>query len=488
MDFPVSLDPSDKSPLYRQLAQAMRQAIHSGRLAPGQSLPSTREMGEMLGLSRDTVVKTYEELLSQGYVETIKGAGTFVSRRPELLVPPKSEDEPNQRSAAAYFSEFAGRLMQIPIVGYTSGDLPGLHYGSPPIDLLPVRQWREILMHHCKMQDAERLNYATEVFGDRPLREAIAAFLRRAKGLHCSADQVIVFEGSQQGLSYITRLLVNPGDVITLENPGYVGARENFSAQGALLTFVNVDDNGANVSELKQANARCKMVYVSSLHHDPTGVVMSVDRRNELLEWARAEDVLLVEDAWDSDYRYEGKPLPAIQGLKPNDCVFYIYSFWKVLFPLITIGVLVVPKPFIPVFHLAKLITERQFPLLEHYALTDFINDGHLERHIKRTRIVYGKRRQALMYALAKYMRDRVSIGKQSAGLHTLVRFEADESTVVNAAEQAGLPLVGTAPYYAYGGNRSEFLIPFASMDEPVIEQVISEFAGLLNPQGIPIR
>jgi len=492
MDFPITLDPSSKTPLWKQLSGALAEAILQGRLRPGDNLLPSRVLGQMLGISRDTVVRAYDELATQGYVEGSTRAGTKVRHAPLLDFKPTdgrrlSEVRPALVSHPTPLSRYAERLVQIQSAGATSFDQPELNFGGPPAEHLPARQWREILTRQAVLQDTTKLAYDSELFGHRPLREAIAAYLRRSKAINCSSDQVVVFSDSQHALDLIARILLNEGDRVVVENPGYGGARENLMSHGAVLHPVAIDEHGLITEQLSAVAGPCKLVHVTPAHHDPTGVVMSLERRQKLLQWAKQAGAYIIEDAFDSDFRYGSQPVPPLQVLDDTGSVIYLYSFWKVLYPICSGGCMILPPHLVDVFARAKVLVKRNFPAIEHYVLADFISEGYLERHIRKVRGVYERRRQKLIYALAQNFKTGVSYHKESAGLHLLVRFNigASDSEIKESAILAGLPMVGTGPYYVGESRPGEFLIPFASIREDDIEQIVQHLAdSLWSKQG----
>jgi GntR family transcriptional regulator/MocR family aminotransferase len=257
-------------------------------------------------------------------------------------------------------------------------------------------------------------------------------------------------------------------------------------ARGAQMVPIDVDESGMRIEDLKRSEVSCKFVYVAPTYHDPTGAAMSLERRKQLLQWARQSNSLVVEDAFDSDYRYFGQPLPSLQSLDENGDVLYIYSMWKTLYPLSAVGVLVVPYRLISLFERVKLLAERQLPALEHLALTDFITEGHLERHMKRVRAVYTKRRQALIHALSLQFRSSVKIPKQSAALHLMLRLQSDLPTeqIMASARESNLPLVSTELYYVENPRSDEFLVAFASLDEGEIDGNVARWAKSLGYTG----
>jgi GntR family transcriptional regulator/MocR family aminotransferase len=332
------------------------------------------------------------------------------------------------------------------------------------------------------LQNPLRLDYAAHVFGHRPLREAIASYLRRSKGLECQADQIVVFADSQHAHDLIARLFLNPGDVVVMENPGYGAARKLFQCYRATVCPIPVDAEGLVTNELESVRGRCKLIYVTPSHHDPTGAAMPMVRRRALLEWANRHGAVIVEDAFDSDYRYASEPMPPLMQMDASGSVLYVYSFWKILFPISTVGCLVLPPALTSVFERSKLLTQRNFPIVEHYALTDFISEGHLERHIRKTRTIYAKRRQTLIFALSRGLKTAVRFGKESAGLHALVRFNLnlDDETILRCASEAALPLASTKPYYAGRPGAGEFLLAFAALPESQCDEIVDRFVELL--------
>jgi GntR family transcriptional regulator/MocR family aminotransferase len=326
------------------------------------------------------------------------------------------------------------------------------------------------------------LDYANSL-GYRPLREAIARYLVQSRAVQCSADQILIVAGSQQALDLVTRILIDRGDQIALENPGYLGARQIFLAQGATLYPLPVDSSGVVVEALWKRLPEIKLVYVTPSHQFPTGAVLSLSRRLDLLAWAELAGALIVEDDYDSEYRYGGRPIPALQGLDHRGLVLYIGTFSKVLFPSLRIGYLVVPPKLIEVFARAKWLSDRQSPLLEQYVLTDFINEGYLERHIRRMRSLYNQRRQKLVQALIDYFGERVTILGENAGMHLMVRLSTplSDKAVISRAAAMGVGLVSARRYYLENECSGEFILGYADLREPEIEIGVQRLATALS-------
>lgn len=483
MDFALRIDITSKKSIYVALAAAIRESIETGRMSCGQKLPSSLELAELMGLSRATVVKAYQQLIGEGYLDTKVGSGTYV--KGNFKVAEKSADHAIlSPKVSAHLSDFCLQLMDMTLSTATAGDLPELNFGAPPGDLLPVRVWQDMLLKYCRSRE-HKLEYRSDVFGFLPLREAIASMLNRSRGIECSADQVIVFSGAQQALNLIIKALVNPDDLVVVENPGYAGARDNFSLHGARVVAVDVDERGLQVEKLSDIAERVKLAYITLPHHDPTGATMDYDRRQQLLTWAKKTDALVIEDAWDSDYHYGNTAQPALQSLDRDGSVLYIYSFWKLLYPLVATGVLVVPRSLIPAFYRIKVLFERQFPTVEDYVLCEFIKQRYLERHIRRTRAIYKRLRQELIFELSRTFIKNITIPPYSGSLHQIVWFgealRVSEAEVLRCAEEAGMPMVSTKEYYARAPKKLEFMIPFVQLRQEAIKPMVRELGRRLH-------
>ena len=494
MDFVITLDSNDVLPLHRQLYEELRRLILSGRLVPGQRLPSTRGLAKSLLISRATVTQSYDQLLSEGYLQTIIGSGTYVcDRLPDDLLAaavPKVTAAEVPAKPSVQLSAYGANLLTTDYLTQT-GDtnssnqkaLISFKYGLPALDEIPLKQWRQLLSRRCRITNREMFEYASDSQGYQPLREAIARYLVQSRAVQCEANQVIIVSGSQQALDLIARVFIEQGDEVAIENPGYLGARRIFLANGARLLPIPVDKSGVVVERLSDYNAaKIKLIYVTPSHQFPTGAVLSLARRLELLAWATQVGAMIIEDDYDSEFRYEGRPIPALQGLDRGNSVIYVGTFSKVLFPALRIGYLVVPKTLVPVLTHAKRLTDRQSALLEQQVLTDFINEGYLERHIRRMRNLYDRRRQTLMDALVRHLGQRVTILGENAGIHLMVRLHthlSDKEIVAKAAQQ-GVELVNAQRYYIEGAGKCEFVIGYSDLTEAKITEGICRLAQVL--------
>jgi GntR family transcriptional regulator/MocR family aminotransferase len=499
MDFTIALDNHSTLPLHRQLYEELRRLILSGKLQPGGRLPSTRGLAKSLGISRATVTQSYEQLLSEGYLQAVTGSGTFVCDcLPDDLLSTSLPDgnTPMPAQPLVQLSSYGNNLLKtdylVPLSNAESSNqnLISFRYGAPALDEIPLKQWRQLLSRHCRVTNREMFDYTNDTRGYLPLREAIARYLVQSRAVQCEADQVIIVSGSQQAIELVTRILIERGDKVALENPSYLDAQRIFLSNGAKLLPVPVDASGIIVERLLDySTATIKLIYVTPSHQFPTGAVMSLSRRVELLAWATQTGAMIIEDDYDSEFRYTGRPIPALQGLDQGK-VIYVGTFSKVLFPALRIGYLVVPKSLVSVVAHAKRLTDRQSPMLEQQVLTDFINEGDLERHIRRMRKLYDHRRQVLIQALRENLGDRVTILGENAGIHLMVRLHSNlsDEDVITSAAQLGVELVTAQRYYLEGNGTSEFVLGYSNLSEEKIQEGVYRLAQALGYLEVKIN
>jgi GntR family transcriptional regulator/MocR family aminotransferase len=489
MDIAISLDSKGGLPLHRQLYEELRRAILAGRLAPGQRVPSTRALSRALGVSRSTVTQSYEDLLSEGYFQAAHGSGTFVSHQlPEELLraaPGRAETaSPRQGGAKARLSAYGESISRTWLDRQPGFEgLISFRHWRPDLEGFPSKEWGRLLARQCRAARRTMLDYASDSQGHRRLREAIARYLGRSRAVSCDADQVIIVSGSQQAIDLVTRVVVNRGDRIAVEDPGYLGARQIFLAHGAKLFPVPVDEAGAAVERLTARSAgKIKLAYVTPSHQFPTGALLALARRLELIGWAAARGAIIIEDDYDSEYRYCGRPVPALQGLDQSGSVVYVGTFSKVLFPSLRLGYMIAPRSMVEVLARAKWLTDRQAPTLEQHALADFINEGHMERHVRRMRTLYDRRRAALVRALAANLGERVEVLGEDAGMHLMARLRTGMSNreIIERAAREGVGLVSASHYYLNSGGEGEFIFGYADLGERRIQEGIRRLARAL--------
>jgi GntR family transcriptional regulator/MocR family aminotransferase len=460
----LPFDRSSGVPVHRQIYEGLRRAILDGLLRPGQRIPSTRALAMDLGVSRLPVLTAYEQLLHERYLEGRVGSGTFVSSAipDDLLrspVPPVA--------AAAARASPALRAPRLPPRDRDEGGLGPFRMSLPALDRFPHAEWGRLVARH-----AHALTHAQMAYGDPaglvPLRVAIAEHLRTVRAVRCEAEQVLIVSGSQAALRLAAAVLLAPGDRVAMEEPGYPGARAALRAGGAELVPVPVDDEGMSVTSLRRRGGRVRAAYVTPSHQYPLGTSMTAARRLALLDWAFRGDAWVLEDDYDSEYRYVSRPLGALQGMDAHERVVYIGTFSKVLFPAVRVGYLVVPPSLWQRFVEAREAFDLFSPTLYQLALAEFLREGHFARHLRRMRGVYLGRRDALLTGLARYCGDRLTLHNADAGLHLAVLLPAglDDADVVRRLAERGMTATALSTCYAGTARRSGLLLGFGGSTE----------------------
>lgn len=477
-------------PLSLQLYQALRRAILQGKLGPGARLPSSRTLAGEMGLSRNTVLLAYEQLLSEGYATGRHGSGTYVpaelpddvasmvrTQSPSLL-PPAGPEPPALSRIGARIRNWNVTWAAPP------ARLPyDFRYGRPGLDF-PHATWRRLVGRRLRKLSTSDLDYGSPA-GSSELRAAVAEYLQRSRGVNCVADQVVIVRGSQQAVDLAVRVLLDPGDQVLMEEPFYPGARGIFIAAGMRVATAPVATDGIDVSGLGRAAQRARVAYVTPSHQFPTGAIMSVARRLALLTWAADSGAHIIEDDYDSEYRFAGRPIEALQGLDRSGRVIYVGTFSKLMFPALRLGYAVLPEPLLHPFIAAKALADTGGATLEQLALADFIREGHFERHIRRSRIVNGAHRTALLEAIERHLGDRVEVSGANAGLHVLLWLHDTPprpDTLLARLEAAGVRIYPVAPFYRTPPPRMGFILGYASLTERQIAEGVRRLAATLYP------
>lgn len=485
MDIIIKLNKSSATPVYKQVVNGLIDLIESARLEDNSKLPSTRSLSENLGISRNTVIKAYEELEILGYVKNHPSKGSYVSCANPNVVNSTEQDSQPVDLDSSILSQYGNRIMFRNDIEYGSTELiDELNQSAPVQELLPVNQWHKNIQ--ASIRDKSYLNLNNkDVFGNMTLRVQLAKYLGRTRALNCHPEQICLFNSTQSGLDILVRTIIDEGDKTIVEEPGFPGARRTFACYGALVESMKVDKDGADVDELlKHKTAPPKLIYVTPNHHDPLGVVLSEERRRKLISWVNNQNCFIIEDDFDSDYRYNEKPPIPLKTLDYEQKVIYLSSFWKLLFPVTCLGFMVLPEPLIPLIKRAKELCERDLDRLEHYALASFIENGNLEKHIKRTRKIYAKRRTNLVQSLNKFLSGYFNIYPVAAGTHLILAFDKliSADTIMEAAQNANLPLVASTPFYLNEKLASNnYILPFAYMDEDYMLDAIEAFASVMK-------
>ncbi len=441
----ISLKDRAEGPFYRQLYTQIRDAIIHGRLRAGEKLPSSREFAEHLELSRNTVNLAYERLLSEGYLESKRGSGTYVTALFPAHVGIKRGDNHSGEETIA----LAGWITDLEKLVYAPSPL-ALSYdfrpGRPTLDYFPAAIWRRIVGRHLRRLSPDLAGYDRPA-GYQPLREAIAAYLRRSRAVICDADQVVVTAGSQQALDLLARLLLFPGQRVVLENPSYPAAVAVFRAARAKLSPVPVDAQGIQIDRLPQGG---RLLYVTPSHQFPTGVLLPLSRRLALLSWARKYRTVILEDDYDCEFRYGSRPIESLQGLDQSGLVIYLGTFSKVLFPKLRLGYVVLPASLVKPFLALKWISDRHTAGLEQRFLADFMLEGYFERYMRKMRKVYTERRATLLESLDQYARNYIDVAPSMAGLHLTgwIKGRVDMTVLKARGAELGVGLYPLTPYF----------------------------------------
>jgi GntR family transcriptional regulator / MocR family aminotransferase len=470
------------TPAYRWLYDALRSAILSGRLPARARLPSTRDLAEQYGLSRGTAIAAYAQLTSEGYVEGTVGSGTYVSAvLPDdlLQAAPRSRAiDAQPPGAARRFSEFATRV--VPFRPHELGPGCAFRPNAPALDQFPTELWGQLAARTIRRASAKLL-LGGDPMGYPPLREAIADYLARSRGVNCRSEQVMIVSGTQEALDLVARLVLDPGDRVCLEDPGYGGASGVFGAVGARVVGVPVDEEGMVLRRSLLRGAR--LIYVTPAHQYPLGVAMSLPRRLALLEWARQTGALVFEDDYDSEYRYAGRPLPALQSLDRSGHVLFAGSFNKVLFPALRLGYLVIPADLLDRFAAAVSLTRRFLPLLEQAVVSELITEGHFGRHLRRMRQLYAERLSVLMECAARHLTGSLEISPVLAGLETIGWLAGGLAgqTVAEAARARNVTVLPLRRFYLGAMPRDGLQLGFAAVNEREIRRGVNELARVLG-------
>ncbi|MGO9764493.1 MAG: PLP-dependent aminotransferase family protein [Myxococcaceae bacterium] len=478
--FPLTL-PSRGAKLSasRWLYEALRGEILEGRLRPRARLPATRELADQYGLSRGTVVSAFEQLSSEGYVEGTIGSGTYVSKvLPEELLQVRSRAQPAPPPKQRRISDYARRVTLFP--GFELRPSRAFRPNVPALTVFPMTLWAQLAARRVRRASAPLL-LGCDPVGYLPLRAAIADYLNASRGVKCAPEQVVIVSGVQEALDLTARVLLNPGDRVCMEDPGYLGARLVFSAAGAKIYGAPVDEGGMVLRDASLRGA-C-LVYVTPGHQFPLGITMTLARRLALLEWARKSGALIFEDDYDSEYRYSGRPLPALQGLDRDGQVLFAGSFSKVLFPSLRLAYMVVPSDLVSVFAAAKSITNRHPPLLEQSVLCDFITAGHFSRHLRRMREIYAERLAALLECARERLDGLLDMSSVEAGLQTVGWLSAgiNAESASAAAAQRGVEVVPVGRYSRRPMSREGLQLGFAAVGVAEIRRGVAELAIALE-------
>jgi GntR family transcriptional regulator / MocR family aminotransferase len=478
----IAVQRASATPLYRQIYARYREAIVDGRLRAGERLPSTRSLAAELRISRIPVLNAFEQLLAEGYFKSRVGAGTFVAQLlPEEPTPRLERNHPARQPlapGARATSRFPLRREPEPwLAGWGA-----FRVSEPALDEFPFQIWSRLLARHSRDHRQHVRRYSGPM-GYAPFREIIAAYLRTVRAVRCDAEQVMVVSGSQQALALSARVLLNAGELVWVEEPGYVGAWDALRMAGARLVPVPVDSEGLDVRAGMKRSRRARAAYLTPSHQYPLGVTMTAARRLQLLDWAQSTGAWIIEDDYDSEYRYESQPISSLQGLDRDARVIYVGTLSKVLFPALRVGYVVVPKDLVARFAMVREASDNFPPTLPQAVLADFIGEGHFARHLRRMRVLYRERRTALVEAIETEAGGALEVMGGEAGLHlvaTLAKRKRDRP-ISESCARGGIWAMPLSSCYLGKPERQGFVLGFSGTKASKMREAVRALCRMIG-------
>ena len=486
----IVLDP--RRGLSQQLYQALRGRILDGRLSSGTRLPATRDLAAVLSLSRNSVVRAYDQLYAEGYIESRVGDGTYVCQLAKLSTqlstglysglstglstfhPDSTGDLSSNAGAIAPLQRLKNNHLPPP----RTGPPRAFRVGIPAFDLFPFEVWTKLQAAFWRNPDPAQLGYGDPA-GEPLLRELIAAYLRRSRGMSCTAGQIVITSGAQEAITLCAQLLLLPGDSVAVENPGYRAAGHAFALAGGQVNGVPVDDEGMDCSRLESLQG-CRLAYVTPAHQYPTGVTMSLARRLSLLAWAERHDSWIIEDDYDGEYRYSGAPLAPLAALDQQGRVLYVGTFGKIAFPALRLGYLVLPQRLVEAFSQGRALAVRHSEVGTQCVMAQFMAQGHFQRHIRRMRRAALSRRNVLQAGWPMDVAGLGAMPEVAAGLHVKVAVDnfAREQALVASAAAVGVEVNPLSSYWLESSDvavdkRAGLVLGFAAVPEAQIADAL---------------
>lgn len=473
---PVAIDRNSREPLHRQIYVWYRAAISDGRLRPGQALPSTRVLANGLALSRAPVLSAFEQLIAEGYAEAVIGSGTRVSDNiPQASVQGIGPDPDGARGVSTEHRS-SRRASDLVLPDQPWLAQPGAFRASmPALDRFPSTTWGALMARHSRGRSLATLGYG-DPMGHLPLRQAVAQYLGAARGVRCTPAQVMIVSGSQQGLHVAARAVLDVGDQILMEDPGYPGAHAAFSSAQLSMVPVPVDAEGMVVAEGVMRAPEARGAYVTPSHQYPLGSGMSAARRIQLVGWARQRGAWIIEDDYDSEYRFGARPMPALQGQDADSRTVYVGTFSKVMFPALRVGYIAVPEDVVPAFRAVREADDIFPATATQAALADFLTEGHFARHLRRMRLVYEKRRAWLAAELTSRLGGRLAVSGIEAGMHLtgLLRDQPDDVELAWRLSERGVSTIPLSTCFLGEKRTPGLILGYGNADEAELERGVS--------------
>jgi GntR family transcriptional regulator / MocR family aminotransferase len=485
---PMALDFRSETPLYRQISMWLQRAILAGQLQPGQRVPSTRALAKELGISRIPVLSAYELLIAEGYLESFVGAGTCVSRSiPDVFPRPEREGLPDSASSDPEFKDRRTVSRRAAGMGGAAQIWLRECCGCTDLEHFPLRIWSKLVNRYTQRMSRDIMGYG-DTMGYGPFREAISEYLGAFRAVNCHPSRILVTTGAQQALQISALALLDPGDEAWMEEPGYPGTHQALKAAGARLVPVRVDAHGLDVEYGIRSAGRARAAYVTPARQYPMSVTMTAARRMELLRWATRNGAWIVEDDYDSEFRFSGNPIASLQGLDTHRRVIYVGTLTKVMFPTLRLGFAVIPPDLVDSFLDIRNATDTvSTSVLYQMAMTDFIREGHFSRHIKRMRAVYQERRGALADAIREQARGILEIVGDEAGLYllTLLPPGVDDVEIAHRIHRTTLPVGPLSRYYASPPERGGLILGYANLNVQEIPAMLHALKSIFHA-GMP--
>lgn len=486
----VILDDDSNNPIYLRLYETIRRKILAGEYLPGSRLPATRYLAKHLGMSRMTVLNAYSQLTAEGYLESKSGSGTFIARQlPEeyLSVPKDNQENKKSKDSARnpQFSAYAKKILKLnpnpAQLNLATSPVPFQH-GLAAIEEFPFDIWMKLMSTSLRQLKRQNFGYG-ESNGFSQLRKAIASHLKSARAVDCLPEQVIITSGAQEAFEMIGKVFLEVNTEVLIEDPGYFGVKHSFQTFGAKFIPVSVDEEGINIKNINNDCSEARLAYVTPSHQFPLGYVMSIKRRLELLNWAQTNNGWIIEDDYDSEFRYVGRPLPSLQGLDQNKRVLYVGTFSKTLFPALRLCCLVVPMDLIEIFTSVKLASGMRSPLADQAALAEFITQGHFSRHIRRMRKLYEKRQKVLVYELKERLGDKLEVINSHSGMHIIgwLPEGVEDESVVKKITEFGIKTTSVSSHYLTKQKRGGLIFGYTAIDENQIRKSVRQLSEILN-------
>ena len=478
----LSIKRNTSVPIYRQIDAFLRRLILEGNLQPGQKLPSTRELAAELNVSRITVKTVYEQLLTEGFVQSKTGAGTFVADGLELKILPNFQQPRSEpRLSETMISHRAKKIIPAK-AALRFGKVNPFRPGVPALELFPIKLWNKYLLDAFNSYNRKTMSYG-EIKGQTSLRQSIARHLINTRGMQVDPEQIIITGGAQQAFSLIGLVMLNQSDNVWYENPGHIAGREALEALGANIVPVPIDDEGMNIKCAIDNHTKPTLIFTTPSHQQPLGTTMTLARRLMLLNFARESGAWIIEDDYDSEFRYRGQPLPALSALDSERSVFYVGTFSKSMFAAIRIGYVVVPPAFVNAFAVAQNLLGQGSSSVVEAALSMFMDDGKFSDHIRKMRRVYRERQNILYNSLITECFDTLEPQPADAGMHILawLKNNIDDQIAHEALLNDGIESLPLSVYCTEPLKRDALVLGFSGVNERYIPRLVKRMSKTLK-------